>query len=111
MLVELLYKHKIKAVDSKETLVRVIKNPIEAHLPPGCRKVGLSVGAKQKIDISSYIQNMPKGPVAFFVGAFAHGQVDLSECSEQICISNFHLSAAVACGKICCAAEEKWEIF
>ena len=91
--------------------MRVIKNPIEAHFPPGCRKVGLSVGASKKVDINKYMATMPKEPVAFFVGAFAHGQVDLSECTEQICISDFHLSAAVACGKICCAAEAKWGLF
>ena len=38
LIVQLLHKLKIRASDSPHTLMKVIKNPIVAHLPVGCRK-------------------------------------------------------------------------
>ncbi|KAH7827803.1 putative Multicopy suppressor of ras1 [Monocercomonoides exilis] len=112
LIVELLHKHKIRAVETKEVLLKVIRNPVEQYLPPGCRIIGLSATASKKTEINEYISTIPKDtPVAFIVGAFAHGQIDLSQCTEELCISDHHLSAAVVCGKICCAAEQKLEIF
>lgn len=37
---------RVRAADSSETLLKVIKNPIEAHLPVGAPIVGLEAGAR-----------------------------------------------------------------
>jgi rRNA pseudouridine-1189 N-methylase Emg1 (Nep1/Mra1 family) len=43
LMVQLLHKLKIRAANSTETLLRVVKNPISRHLPPGGRVFGMSV--------------------------------------------------------------------
>ena len=40
LMVQLLHKMKIRSSDGKKTLLRVIKNPITAHLPPGAPIIG-----------------------------------------------------------------------
>lgn len=35
---QLLHKLKIRAVNGSDTLLKVVKNPIEAHLPTGARR-------------------------------------------------------------------------
>jgi rRNA small subunit pseudouridine methyltransferase Nep1 len=50
------------------------------------------------------------GPIALIVGAFAHGNVEVDYTEETISISNFPLSGALTCAKLCTAFEEVWEI-
>ena len=38
LMVQLLHKLKIRAVNGPETLLKVVKNPVEAHLPTGARR-------------------------------------------------------------------------
>ncbi len=38
LMVQLLHKLKIRAVDGPDALLKVIKNPVEAHLPAGSRR-------------------------------------------------------------------------
>ena len=45
-------------------------------------------------------------PPVFFIGAMAHGSDDFESVAEQISISQYPLSASVACGKLCCAFED-----
>lgn len=42
LMVQLLYKLKIRAADGPEVLLKVIKNPVTQHFPAGARKVGTS---------------------------------------------------------------------
>ncbi|CAD7976261.1 unnamed protein product [Amoebophrya sp. A25] len=46
LMVELLQKNKIRAAQTNEILMKVIANPVEKYLPPGGRKVGLSVAGE-----------------------------------------------------------------
>jgi len=90
----------------------VIANPITAHLPPNCRKVTLSFDAPV-VRVRDYIADLGKGEsVCVFVGAMAKGKDDFADgCKDDsISISNFTLSASVACSKFCCAAEDVWDI-
>lgn len=53
-----------------------------------------------------------KESICVFVGAMAKGQDDFADAfvDEKISISNFSLSASVACSKFCHAAEDAWNI-
>jgi len=44
--VQLLANLRVRAADSNDTLLRVIKNPVTQHLPLGCDVVGLEVDAE-----------------------------------------------------------------
>lgn len=44
--VQLLHNLRVRAADSNETLLKVIKNPVTDHLPTGCTVVGLEVDAE-----------------------------------------------------------------
>lgn len=55
---------------------------------------------------------MPKTeePIAIVVGAIARGNVNVDYVEESISISNYPLSAALTCTKLCSAFEEAWNI-
>ena len=53
--------------------------------------------------ITNYLNRIPhNGPIAIFVGAMARGSDDFADgiVDEKISISNYPLSASVACGKV-----------
>lgn len=49
-------------------------------------------------------------PIALVIGAFAHGNVNTDYTEGAFSISNYPLSAALACTKLCSAFEEAWNI-
>lgn len=106
--VQLLHKLCIRA-DSSIKLLRVIKNPITDHLPVGCKKVGFSFTGTLVEDSRTLV---PEGdePIAFVIGAFAHGVIKADYTEDLVSISRYPLSAALACTKLCGAFEEKWGI-
>jgi len=112
LMVQLLHKLSIRSVNSQEKLLKVIKNPITDHLPPNCRKVTLSFDA-EVVKVSDFMQTIgPKESVCVFVGAMAKGKDDFADAfkDEAISISNYSLSASVACSKFCHAAEDAWNV-
>lgn len=63
---------------------------------------------------TDYISSLgPKESVCVFIGAMAKGQDDFADmyAERAVSISNFSLSAAVACSKFCHAAEDVWDIY
>ncbi|KAI9843567.1 MAG: 18S rRNA pseudouridine methyltransferase [Sclerophora amabilis] len=112
LMVQLLHRLSIRSTNSQEKLLKVIKNPITDHLPPNCRKVTLSFDAPV-IRVRDYIADLgPKESVCIFVGAMAKGNDDFADSfkDDSISISNYSLSASVACSKFCHAAEDAWNI-
>jgi rRNA small subunit pseudouridine methyltransferase Nep1 len=112
LMVQLLHRLSISSTDSKDKLLRVIKNPISDHLPPNCRKVTLSFDAPVT-RVRDYIEGLnPSESVCVFVGAMAKGPDNFADAwvDEKISISNYSLSASVACSKFCHAAEDAWGI-
>jgi len=112
LMVQLLHRLSIRSTTSSEKLLKVIANPITAHLPPNCRKVTLSFDAPV-VRVRDYIADLGEGEsVCVFVGAMAKGKDDFADgCKDDsISISNYTLSASVACSKFCCAAEDVWDI-
>ena len=112
LMVQLLHRLSIRSTNSQEKLLKVIKNPITDHLPPNCRKVTLSYDA-EVVRVKDYIDDIgPKQSVCVFVGAMAKGKDDFADMymDDAISISNYSLSASVACGKFCNAVEDVWNI-
>ncbi|CAK7266225.1 18S rRNA pseudouridine methyltransferase [Sporothrix epigloea] len=112
LMVQLLHRLSIRSTNSQEKLLRVIKNPITDHLPPNCRKVTLSFDADVQ-PVRSYIDSLsPSESICVFVGAMAKGPDNFADAyvDDKISISNFSLSASVACSKFCHAAEDSWDI-
>ena len=92
--------------------MKVIPNPITDHLPPNCRKVTLSFDA-ELVRVREYVESLkPKESICVFVGAMAKGADNFADeyVDEKIAISNYSLSASVACSKFCHAAEDVWDI-
>jgi len=111
-MVQLLHRLSIRSTNSQEKLLKVIENPITDHLPPNCRKVTLSFDA-DVVRVKDYIEDIgPKQSVCVFVGAMAKGNDDFADSfkDDAISLSNYSLSASVACGKFCNAVEDVWNI-
>jgi rRNA small subunit pseudouridine methyltransferase Nep1 len=111
-MVQLLHRLSIRSTNSQEKLLKVIKNPITDHLPPNCRKVTLSFDAPV-VRVREYVESLgSEESICVFVGAIAKGSDTFADefVDEKISISNFSLSASVACSKFCHAAEDAWDI-
>ncbi|TQW09534.1 EMG1/NEP1 methyltransferase [Cordyceps javanica] len=112
LMVQLLHRLSIRSTNSNEKLLRVIQNPITDHLPPNCRKVTLSFDSSL-VRVREYVESVgPKESICVFVGAMAKGADTFADSmvDEKISISNYSLSASVACSKFCHAAEDAWDI-
>mmetsp|Transcript_31903 Transcript_31903/g.79992 ORF Transcript_31903/g.79992 Transcript_31903/m.79992 type:complete len:223 (+) Transcript_31903:141-809(+) len=117
LMVQLLHKLSIRASDGPEKLLQVVKNPFTDHLPPGCRRVGLSMKANKLVDLLDYFPTLSVTPdpdahesVCFVVGSFAVGKIECDWIEEEIAISKYPLSGAGACAKLCNAIEHTWGI-
>lgn len=108
LMVQLLHKYGVRASDGPMKLLKVIKNPISDHLPVGCRKILMSFSANKVVHPREFVPS--EDPIAIVVGAMAHGQVKTDYTEDTISISNYPLSGAVTCSKLCTAFEEAWEI-
>lgn len=104
----MLHKFSVRAEDGPK-LLKVIKNPITDHLPVGVKKVGTSFAAKE---VKNCRELVPKEeePIAFVIGALARGSVNVDYVEDNVSISNYPLSAALTCTKLCSAFEEVWNV-
>lgn len=112
LMVQLLHQLSIKSINGKDKLLKVIKNPISDHLPPNAHKVTLSYDSTP-VKLSDYLPGIPsEKDLVVFIGAMAHGPDDFADhlVDDKIAISQYSLSASVACGKFCCAVEDLWGI-
>lgn len=118
LMVQLLHKLSIKASNGDEKLLNVIKNPVLDHLPIQARRIGIIItkilgfsGDAKTVKIADYVKSIPSDePVVFFIGAMAHGEDNFEYAEEKISISEYPLSASVACSKLCNAYEDLWGI-
>lgn len=112
LMVQLLHRLSIRSTTSSEKLLRVIPNPITDHLPPNCRKLTLSFDAPL-VKPTDYVKGLgARESICVFVGAMAKGKDDFADAyaDGSVSISNFSLSASVACSKFCHACEDCWDI-
>lgn len=112
LMVQLLHKLSIRSVNSEERLLKVIKNPITDHLPTKCRKVTLSFDAPVR-KVQDFVHTLDEDEsLCVFVGAMARGKDTFADelVDEKIGVSNYSLSASVACSKFCHGCEDAWGI-
>uniref|UniRef100_A0A3Q2PIB1 EMG1 N1-specific pseudouridine methyltransferase n=1 Tax=Fundulus heteroclitus TaxID=8078 RepID=A0A3Q2PIB1_FUNHE len=103
----LLHKLSVRAADGPQKLLKMIKNPVSDHLPPGCPRIATSFSAGEAVNARTVV---PEGPAAVVIGAFAHGSVKVDYTEQTVSISNYPLSAALTCAKMCSAFEEVWGV-
>ncbi|KAL6264582.1 hypothetical protein P5V15_004684 [Pogonomyrmex californicus] len=108
LMVQLLHKYSVRASDGPMKLLKVIKNPVTNHLPVGCRKILMSFSSNKVLNPRELVPT--EDPIAIVVGAMAHGQVKTDYIEETFAISNYPLSGALTCSKLCTAFEEVWGI-
>lgn len=107
---QLLIKYKIRASESSEVLLKVIKNPITDHLPLNAPIISTNEKSRL-VDIDEYAKSLNNGkPVVMVVGAISQGDVEIDYNQDTISVSSYPLSASVCCGKIACAFEKIWDI-
>ena len=101
---------RVRAADSSETLLKVIKNPVTAHLPIGAPIVGLEAGAKL-VDAIELPKHLPQeGPIVFVVGAMSHGNISADFITQTFALSRYPLSAACSVSKLLNAYEHAWSV-
>ncbi|KAJ1727215.1 18S rRNA pseudouridine methyltransferase [Coemansia biformis] len=113
LMVQLLHKLSIRSVNGHERLLRVIKNPVSQYFPPDSLKLTFSYDAPT-IHLQTWLRRRvkPRQNIVIAIGALAHGKDDFADAyvDEKIGISEYPLSASVACGKLTCALEDIWGI-
>jgi rRNA small subunit pseudouridine methyltransferase Nep1 len=113
VMVQLLRELKVVAADnSHDVLMRVVKNPIEAHLPPGARRVASSSHATDLKQLDDLVAELSPAdePVVFVIGAFAKGDFEPAYVDTRVSFSQYPLSAALACAKVSSAFEKQWGV-
>ena len=94
-------------------LASVIKNPITTYLPNNLKIIGTSK-LGQKVNLNEYVASLgvETKPLCFVIGAVSVGNPGMENdlAQENISISDFGLSAANVCGKVCTAFEKLWKI-
>lgn len=130
LMAELLEKFKVRGTSGSAPLLKVIRNPITSHLPVGARKIVCTYNTDKVVDIREHASDMaelvlPKHTgdsidppsesdiedrgdvvnVVYVVGAMAHGKVTEEWADDNICISEYPLSAATVCSRITYAYE------
>mmetsp|Transcript_11639 Transcript_11639/g.34659 ORF Transcript_11639/g.34659 Transcript_11639/m.34659 type:complete len:223 (-) Transcript_11639:19-687(-) len=108
LMVQLLHKLKVRAADGRETLIKVVKNPIQRHLPPECPCYGFSVKG-ERFTPQAFAARLPTDkPVCFVLGAMAAGHVDRNDHEnmlEYVSLSQYPLSGATAINRLLGAIE------
>lgn len=105
---QLLANLKIKSTTG-ETLLRIIRNPVSIYLPPNTVKVSLSKEGV-KMDKNEILKRKGRG-YTFFINAIASGEDPSGDVDVWMKVSDFGLSAALCCAKVCNIFEEIHNIF
>jgi rRNA small subunit pseudouridine methyltransferase Nep1 len=110
LMVQLLHRLKVRATNGPDTLLQVIRNPVESHFPLDCVKIVMDERGRlaAPVDVAKGLPD--NKPVVLVVGAFSDGTIRADYASEKVSISSYPLSAAGVCSKMCDAFETKWGI-
>jgi rRNA small subunit pseudouridine methyltransferase Nep1 len=112
LMVQLLHKLSIRASDTSQKLLKIIKNPITDHLPVGCPKYLSSFHTDNLVHVNDFAKKHSENePIVVVIGAMAKGSVECDYTDKTVAISNYPLSAAITCSKFCSAFEDKWNVF
>lgn len=113
LMVQLLHKMSIRSVKGHDKLLKVIKNPVSQYVPPNSLSITFSYDAPT-VHLQTWLRRKLQSgqDIVVAIGALAHGKDDFADSyvDEKIGISEYPLSASVACGKLTCALEDMWGI-
>jgi len=119
LMVQLLYQFRIRSVKGNEKLLRVVKNPVTRHLPPGARifgtsKTGALVNVNKWVPESYADKTFRKGmPAVMVFGAHPKGKiqnVDYVQDEDWIAVSQYALSSSAAISRTLGAFEQHWNV-
>ena len=112
LMVQLLQKLSVHAVNGPDKLLSVVRNPVTQYFPVGAKVVGTSVNAKSLVQIDDFVKDVftPDETAVFVLGGMSHGKIDVDYVNVEIAFSEYPLSAAVACCKVCSAFEKLFGI-
>ncbi|KAL0212910.1 hypothetical protein RCL1_006536 [Eukaryota sp. TZLM3-RCL] len=111
LMVQLLHKLSIRAADGPDKLLKVIKNPIDQHLPPGAPRILLSYSATDCVNVFDYVRSLPDdSPVVFICGGHAHGKLEIDYHDSELAISEYPLSGGQCLARLTTAFEMKYGI-
>jgi rRNA small subunit pseudouridine methyltransferase Nep1 len=107
----LLKKLSIRAKESSEVLLRVIKNPITDYFPEGSYVVTFNEKSRL-VNNDEFANNCSKtfSNIVIVVGAISKGDVEIDYHHDSVSISSYALSAGAVCSKICDSFEKVWGI-
>jgi rRNA small subunit pseudouridine methyltransferase Nep1 len=113
LMVQFLHKLKIRSADGQDMLLKVIRNPISQHLPPGAHCIGFSHhGALQSPQILATSLPSDK-PIVLVFGAQATRGIQVEDhpfLTSLISISEHPLSGVVAINRVLGAIEHQYGI-
>ena len=110
-----MHRLKIRSADGKDTLLKVIKNPISRHIPAGARCFGFSHKG-QVYNPSHFAAALPDDvPIVLVFGACPVGSISLEAhpylgATGLVSISEYPLSGVVAINRVLGAIENHWGI-
>ena len=109
-MVQLIYKHVIRAAESSDILLKMVENPITKHLPMNRSVVELTKEGPL-VPLNEFVQKYKEtDEVVFVIGGFAHGHVNVDYSTEKLAISEFPLSAAAVAARVTAAFEGVWGV-
>ncbi|VDM67325.1 unnamed protein product [Strongylus vulgaris] len=110
LMVQLLHKLVVRAADSSQKLLTVVKNPVTNYLPVGCRKILMTFNTEELVLPSKLVSPKDEAPIAVVIGGIARGKIVTDYTDRDLKISNYPLSAALTCAKVTSGLEETWGI-
>ncbi|WCJ28900.1 Ribosomal RNA small subunit methyltransferase NEP1 [Euphorbia peplus] len=112
LILKLLEKSSIRAEDTGEVLMRVLKEPLSQHLPKNAHVIGLSYNSPKMVNLENYVGGVADdvSPV-FVVGTNVRGEVGKDNCDDYISASDYQLGSRCCAGFVCAALEQKWKLF
>ncbi|KAG0173031.1 hypothetical protein DFQ30_009048 [Apophysomyces sp. BC1015] len=113
LMVQLLERGSISGdSEGHKKLLEILPGPVTQYFPSNVRKFAMSWNAP-RVRLYRHFKNLPEDQtIVVAVGAMAKGPDSFADSyvDEKIGISQYALSAAVACGKVCCALEDLWDV-
>lgn len=111
LMVQLLQKLTIRASNGPEKLMKVVKQPVTRHLPPGARRIGMSYSAPKVVQLQEYVTGAnSSSTLVFVVGAMSHGKIEVDYIDDLVAVSEYPLSAMWCIARICNSLETQWRI-
>ncbi|KAJ1372687.1 hypothetical protein KIN20_034900 [Parelaphostrongylus tenuis] len=110
LMVQLLHKLVVRAADSSQKLLTVVKNPVSNYLPVGCRKILMTFNTEELILPNKLVRAEEEAPLVVAIGGIAKGKIITDYTDQEVKISNYPLSAALTCAKVTSGLEEIWGV-